>query len=170
MHIDANEELVWKPSFDQKDWSDFIIEISDGYDTDKISFSLFVNHPVDIESAANPLTTVGAKYQYRPVLKDKNDGFYVYWYGLSPRVTDWKRSGIYETKIIDDVVLDAQDPNGDPLVFKSVRLPRNAKFYPETGILTWSPKKSQRGVNDIVLEVVDSWLEHAAGISGKCIS
>ncbi|MBC8492062.1 MAG: hypothetical protein H8D42_05835 [Candidatus Marinimicrobia bacterium] len=103
-HIDANGELVWKPSFDQKDWCDFIIEISDGYDTDKISFSLFVNHPVYIESAANPLTTVGVKYLYRPVLKDKNDGFYVYWYGLSPRVTDWKHSGIYEIKIIDDVV------------------------------------------------------------------
>ncbi|MCK4715561.1 MAG: hypothetical protein KAT54_02020 [Candidatus Marinimicrobia bacterium] len=101
--IGANGELVWKPSFDQKDWCDFIIEISDGYDIDKISFSLFVNHPVYIESAANPLTTVGAKYHYRPVLKDKNDGFYVYWYDLSPRVTNWKRSGIYEIKIIDDV-------------------------------------------------------------------
>jgi len=102
--ITANGVLTWKPSFDQKDWYDFLIEISDGYDTDQIGFSLFVNHPVDIESAANPLTTVGNKYKYRPVLKDKNDGFYVYWYDISPRITDWKMSGIYETKILDESV------------------------------------------------------------------
>ena len=100
--ITANGVLTWKPSFDQKDWYDFLIEISDGYDTDQIAFSLFVNHPVDIESAASPLTTVGDRYKYIPVLKDKNDGFYVYWYDVSPRITNWKKSGIYETKIFDE--------------------------------------------------------------------
>ena len=103
-NITAHGLLTWKPSFDQKDWYDFLIEISDGYDTDQIAFSLFVNHPVDIETAANPQTTVGSIYRYRPVLKDNNDGFYVYWYDNSPRITDWKNSGIYETKIIDESV------------------------------------------------------------------
>jgi len=61
-----------------------------------------VNHPVEIESAASPLTTVGSSYHYQPVLKDKNNGFYVYWYDLPPRIEDWKNSGIYEIKILDD--------------------------------------------------------------------
>ncbi|HDP68502.1 MAG TPA: hypothetical protein ENN20_08395 [Candidatus Marinimicrobia bacterium] len=100
--ITADGVLSWKPSFDQKDWYDFLIEVSDGYDTDRIAFVLFVNHPVEIESAANPLTTVGKRYHYRPVIKDKNDGFYVYWYTESPRITDWKKSGIYETRILDE--------------------------------------------------------------------
>jgi hypothetical protein len=102
--IDAAGNLTWKPSFDQHDWYDFVIEVSDGYDTDKIAFSLFVNHPVEIESAAPPLTTVGSPYHYQPVLKDKNNGFYVYWYDQSPRIEDWKNSGIYEVKILDDGV------------------------------------------------------------------
>jgi hypothetical protein len=102
--IEANGDLSWKPSFDQKDWYDFIIEISDGYDTDRMAFSLFVNHPVEIESAANPITSLGAKYHYHPVLNDNNEGFYVYWYDLSPRIENWRKSGIYETKILDDAV------------------------------------------------------------------
>ncbi|RKY61142.1 MAG: hypothetical protein DRP96_04075 [Candidatus Neomarinimicrobiota bacterium] len=102
--ITADGLLSWKPSFDQKDWYDFLIEVSDGYDTDQIGFSLFVNHPVDIASAANPQTTIGAHYRYRPIIEDKNDGFFVYWYDKSPRITDWKKSGIYETKIIDESV------------------------------------------------------------------
>ena len=55
-----------------------------------------------------------------------------------------------------EYTLDAEDPNGDPLIMKAVRIPKGAKFDPATGELVWSPKKSQRGVNDIVLEVVDS--------------
>jgi hypothetical protein len=51
--------------------------------------------------------------------------------------------------------LDAEDSNGDSIALKSVRLPKGAKFDPETGWLTWKPRKSQRGVNDVVLEVVD---------------
>jgi hypothetical protein len=102
--IEANGDLSWKPSFDQKDWYDFIIEISDGYDTDRMAFSLFVNHPVEIESAANPITSLGTKYHYCPVLNDNNEGFYVYWYDLSPRIENWRKSGIYETKILDDAV------------------------------------------------------------------
>ncbi len=102
--ITADGVLTWKPSFDQKDWYDFLIEVSDGYDTDRIEFALFVNHPVEIESAANPLTTIGERYTYRPIIKDKNDGFYVDWYELSPRITDWQKSGIYETSILDENV------------------------------------------------------------------
>ncbi len=102
--IDADGVLTWKPSFDQKDWFDFIVEVSDGYDTDRTEFALFVNHPVDIKSAAPSQTTIGASYHYQPLLDDKNAGFYVYWYDLSPRITDWQKSGIYELKIIDESV------------------------------------------------------------------
>lgn len=100
--IEATGELTWKPSFDQHDWCDFVVEVSDGYDTDKITFALFVNHPVEIESAAPALTAVSSTYHYQPILKDKNTGFYVYWYDQSPRIENWKNSGIYEVKILDD--------------------------------------------------------------------
>ncbi|RKY55852.1 MAG: hypothetical protein DRP89_02465, partial [Candidatus Neomarinimicrobiota bacterium] len=100
--ISADGEILWKPSFDQVDWYDFIVEVSDGFDSDKIEFALFVNHPVNIESSAPELTTIGKKYKYNPVIKDKNRGFYVSGYSVSPRITNWKTTGIYEIKIIDD--------------------------------------------------------------------
>jgi hypothetical protein len=60
------------------------------------------------------------------------------------------------TKLKWEYRLDAEDPNGDPLVYKAVRLPKYARFDPKTGILSWNPRKSQKGVNDIILEVTDS--------------
>ncbi len=102
--ISADGEILWKPSFYQADWYDFIVEVSDGFDSDKIEFALFVNHPVNIESSAPELTTISKKYKYNPIIKDKNKGFYVPEYSVSPRITNWKTTGIYEVKIIDNKV------------------------------------------------------------------
>jgi len=52
--------------------------------------------------------------------------------------------------------LEAEDPNGDAMTYKVIRLPKYASFDPESGLLTWNPRKVQKGVNDVVLEVVDS--------------
>lgn len=102
--INQDGEIVWKPSFDQADWYDFAIEVSDGYDAARMDFALFVNHPVSIESIAPNMTTIGKPYSYQPTIKDNNKGFFVPWYSVSPRVTDWKTTGIYETAILDDAV------------------------------------------------------------------
>ncbi|MBL7135082.1 MAG: hypothetical protein ISS81_00635 [Candidatus Marinimicrobia bacterium] len=103
-NINSAGEILWKPSFDQADWHDFIVEVSDGFDADKIEFALFVNHPMSIESSAPNLTFIGKDYRYNPVIKDKNKGFYVSRYSVSPRITDWKTTGIYEIKILDDKI------------------------------------------------------------------
>ena len=42
------------------------------------------------------------------------------------------------------------------VVYKSVRLPKNSEFDPQTKLFIWTPKQSQKGVHDVVLEVVDS--------------
>jgi len=52
--------------------------------------------------------------------------------------------------------LEAEDANGDKLTYKAMRLPKYANFDPATGIIVWTPRKAQKGVNDVVLEVVDS--------------
>lgn len=107
--IDAHGEVLWKPSFEQTDWHDFLIEVTDGYDTDQLGFSLFVNHPVEIVSTAPTLTSVGKPYLYTPAIEDKNRGFYIPDYPLSPRIENWKTSGVYETKIIDENIRNNLD-------------------------------------------------------------
>jgi len=102
--INQDGEIVWKPSFDQADWYDFSVEVTDGYDAARMDFSLFVNHPVSIESVASNMTTIGKPYSYQPTIKDNNKGFFVPWYGVSPRITDWKTTGIYEVSILEDAV------------------------------------------------------------------
>jgi len=42
-----------------------------------------------------------------------------------------------------------------------MKLPTGARFDPTTGLLVWKPDKKQKGVNNIVLEVVDSHGESA---------
>ncbi|HQH55559.1 MAG TPA: putative Ig domain-containing protein [Candidatus Marinimicrobia bacterium] len=99
--INQNGGLLWKPSFDQADWYDFIVEISDGYDSEQKSFALFVNHPVSIQSTAPKTTTIGKKYTYQPVISDNNKGFYLTGYSLPPRIENWSQTGILETQILD---------------------------------------------------------------------
>ncbi len=102
--INTRGEIVWKPSFDQVDWYDFLIEVSDGYDTDKLSFALFVNHPVSIETTAPARTAIGQQYSYTPRIVDNNKGFFITDYTLSPRITDWKQTGIVEIRILEDAI------------------------------------------------------------------
>jgi len=102
--INQDGEIVWKPSFDQADWYDFAVEVSDGYDAARMDFALFINHPVSIESVAPNMTAIGKPYSYQPTIKDNNKGFFIPWYSVSPRITDWKTTGIYETAILDDAV------------------------------------------------------------------
>ncbi|HPC36009.1 MAG TPA: putative Ig domain-containing protein [Candidatus Marinimicrobia bacterium] len=99
--INQNGELLWKPSFDQADWYDFIVEISDGYDSEQKTFALFVNHPVSIQSTAPKITTIGKEFTYQPIICDNNKGAYLTGYSLSPRIENWSHTGVLETRILD---------------------------------------------------------------------
>jgi len=102
--INAQGTLTWRPAYDQVDWHDFVIKITDGFDEEIIEFSLFVNHPVTIQSSAPDLTAIGKAYTYAPQIKDKNQGAYLSFYKLSPKITNRNKTGLYETKITEDQV------------------------------------------------------------------
>ncbi|MAG20765.1 MAG: hypothetical protein CMF77_01160 [Candidatus Marinimicrobia bacterium] len=48
-----------------------------------------------------------------------------------------------------------EDLNGDMVKLRPVKIPKYARFDPETGMLRWKPRMAQRGVNDIVLAAID---------------
>jgi len=48
-----------------------------------------------------------------------------------------------------------EDLNGDEVKLRPVKIPKYARFDPDTGMLRWKPRMAQRGVNDIVITAVD---------------
>lgn len=48
-----------------------------------------------------------------------------------------------------------EDLNGDDVKLRPIKIPKYARFDPETGMLRWKPRMAQRGINDIVLAAVD---------------
>jgi len=102
--INPAGEILWKPTFEQTDWYDFIVEATDGYDSDKIEFALFVNHPVTIESTAPSKTSVGKNYTYEPVTADNNKGAFLGRYTAAPRIENWRQTGVMEARILDDPI------------------------------------------------------------------
>ena len=48
-----------------------------------------------------------------------------------------------------------EDLNGDEVTLRPVKIPKYARFDPDTGMLRWKPRMAQRGVNDIVIAAVD---------------
>ena len=52
-----------------------------------------------------------------------------------------------------------EDLNGDKVAYRSVRLPKYARFDKNKATIEWSPRKNQMGMNDFILMAVD---EHGA--------
>ncbi len=52
--------------------------------------------------------------------------------------------------------VDAVDPENDTLRYRLIKYPLGMKIYGTTGIITWTPKKRNLGINTIVVEVSDS--------------
>ena len=52
--------------------------------------------------------------------------------------------------------LDASDANGDPVTYRPVQMPAEATMNAISGLISWLPAKDQEGVNDFVIEAVDS--------------
>ena len=48
-----------------------------------------------------------------------------------------------------------EDLNGDDVKLRPIKIPKYARFDPETGMLRWKPRMAQRGINDIILAAVD---------------
>ncbi len=92
--------LKWNPNKSQSDWYDFKLSVSDGFSTDHLSFSLFVNHPVKIVPSQQININTSEQLNYPIKLYDKNNGFYLSQYKRSPKITNYKQSGIYESLIL----------------------------------------------------------------------
>lgn len=52
-----------------------------------------------------------------------------------------------------------EDLNRDKVTYRPVRLPKYASFNKKAGVLSWKPKPSQRGLNDVIIVAID---EHGA--------
>ena len=48
-----------------------------------------------------------------------------------------------------------EDLNGDKVAYRAVRLPKYARFDKKKAIVEWTPRKSQLGINDIILMALD---------------
>lgn len=59
------------------------------------------------------------------------------------------------------VVLEASDPDGDPLTFSSPDLPPNATLDPNTGVFTFTPDDDQWACFDITFTVSDGGLDNS---------
>lgn len=92
--------LTWKPGSHQQDWYDFELTVSDGYSEDQLFFSIFVNYPVKINQQNKINLTLGKTLDFPIAFEDKNTGFYLSQYNLSPKIDNWRQSGIYETLIL----------------------------------------------------------------------
>ncbi len=92
--------INWKPSANQADWYDFRLSVTDGYSVDELTFSIFVNHPVQLPQQSTETITLGEKLSHPVKIFDKNNGFYLNQYETIPKIADWRHSGIYETVIL----------------------------------------------------------------------
>ncbi len=52
--------------------------------------------------------------------------------------------------------INADDPNGDELRYTAVDIPRYANLDTKTGLVTWQPRSSERGINRFVIDITDS--------------
>ena len=91
--------IIWKPDESQEDWHDFILQVTDGYDSTMISFSLFVNHPVRIVSNAPSVAYLGEEYAYDVQISDKNKGFFISKFDHIPRIEDWQNVAVVEIPV-----------------------------------------------------------------------
>lgn len=97
--VDDYGNLLWKPKEDQRDWQDFVLQITDGYDTTFIDFSLFVNYPVRIVSEPQEVAFVDKLYEYSIEFIDKNRGFFYGGLDEIPKIENTDSTVVYEIPI-----------------------------------------------------------------------
>ncbi|MCF7842662.1 MAG: putative Ig domain-containing protein [Lentisphaeria bacterium] len=52
--------------------------------------------------------------------------------------------------------VEALDANGDSVTYHAIQLPADAKLEATTGLIRWVPAREQDGVNDFIIEAVDT--------------
>lgn len=72
MTINSKGWLYWTPSLNQVDDQAITIAVSDGYDIDTQSFSVYVNAPPSFLSQPETFTAVGQEYTYNILIGDRN--------------------------------------------------------------------------------------------------
>lgn len=106
MRMDAYlGRLKWDPTSENLDFSELVIEISDGHESRIIESEFFVNAPTRIVSIPPMSATVGDEYKYEMMIVDQNKG------ALLPfervvKIEDVSRIRIYSVNISDDVYLE----------------------------------------------------------------
>jgi hypothetical protein len=113
----STKTIMWSPDISQKGFWPVEIEVSDGYQTDRQSFKVFVNIPPEITSKPILVALTGYDYSYQ---------------------------------------ITAEDLNGDKVRYKAVKMPRWAELNEQTGLITWKPRNSERGMNTFRIECIDA--------------
>ncbi|MCD6234095.1 MAG: hypothetical protein J7K63_03535 [Candidatus Marinimicrobia bacterium] len=113
----STKTIMWSPDITQKGFWPVEIEVSDGYQTDRQSFKVFVNIPPEITSKPVLVALTGYDYSYQ---------------------------------------IRAEDLNGDRIRYKAVKMPRWAELNEQTGLITWKPRNSERGMNTFRIECIDA--------------
>jgi hypothetical protein len=94
--------LRWEPARENIDFSNLVIEVTDGRETRTIESRFFVNAPVKIVSMPPLQATVGEPYQYRIMVTDLNTAALLP-YEHPVLVEDVSKIRIYSVNISDDV-------------------------------------------------------------------
>ena len=100
--------IVWEPNRKNIDFSNLIIEVSDGRASRLIEASYFVNAPIDIVSIPPMQGSVGNEYEYHIMTSDLNRGALLLYDEVVPLdlVENYR---IYSIQINDDIYIENID-------------------------------------------------------------
>ncbi|HDR14303.1 MAG TPA: hypothetical protein ENN79_02220, partial [Desulfobacteraceae bacterium] len=106
---------------------------------------------------------------YKDVRIYASDGVNIVWRGFGITVADLNQPPILDP-VMDrtleegqqiEIRLQAEDPDGDPLTFGAVGLPRSAWLHPLTGVFTWTPGYDEHGAYEVAFTVSDGRATHS---------
>jgi hypothetical protein len=100
--------IVWEPTRENIDFSNLIIDVSDGRTSRLVEASFFVNAPIDIVSIPAMQGSVGNAYEYQVMTTDLNKGALLLYDEVVPleRVENFR---IYSVQINDDIYIENID-------------------------------------------------------------
>ena len=100
--------VVWEPTRENVDFSDLIIEVSDGRSSKLIESTYFVNAPIDIVSIPPMQGAVGNQYEYQVMTSDLNRGALLLYDEVVP-LSPVENYRIYSIQINDDIYVENID-------------------------------------------------------------
>jgi len=100
--------LVWEPTQENIDFSNLIIDVSDGRTSRLIKAAFFVNAPIDIVSIPPMQGSVGEDYEYQIMTSDLNRGALLLYDEVVP-LNSVENYRIYSVQINDDIYVENID-------------------------------------------------------------